>query len=213
MHRRGFQRTDSLACVCVSLLFACVPECSPLWFLDGRGKRSVALDLKRTDPRAAFEKMLASSDCFVSNLREKALIRLNLGPVPAGLLATLLITLVLRPAALFRSCGARTLHRSRRMCVCMRRSAQIMARYPKMVVARVTGYGRYGLLSGAARHGEAASACRIHRLSAPPCIFPVSQGPTSTCPPMSRLRPGRGPDWLRVSARTMRSSLRCLPAA
>lgn len=51
---------------------------SPPFALDNRGKRSLVLDLGRGESREALEKLLASADVFVSNLRPDALQRLGL---------------------------------------------------------------------------------------------------------------------------------------
>jgi len=47
--------------------------------LANRGKRSVVLDIKADDGRAAFERMLAAADVLLTNLRPDALQRLGLG--------------------------------------------------------------------------------------------------------------------------------------
>ena len=75
---------------------------APLFALDSRGKKSVALDLKVASHRQALETLLSSADAFLSNLREGALKRLDLG------------------------------------------TEQLRQRFPKLVIGRVTGYGRYG---------------------------------------------------------------------
>ena len=54
-------------------------QLAPLFALNSRGKLSVALDLKETSGRAALETLLSQADVFVSNLREAALERLDLG--------------------------------------------------------------------------------------------------------------------------------------
>ncbi len=51
---------------------------SPPFELDNRGKRSLVLDLAQPASRDAMERLLASADVFVSNLRPDALERLNL---------------------------------------------------------------------------------------------------------------------------------------
>jgi len=79
-----------------------VDQVSPVFVLDSRGKRSVALDLKEPSGRRALEALLAHADVFVSNLREAALKRLGL------------------------DCAA------------------LRGRFPRLVIGRVTGYGRYG---------------------------------------------------------------------
>ena len=77
-------------------------QLAPLFALNSRGKKSVALDLKDGAGRAALERLLSTADVFLSNLREAALERLDLG------------------------------------------CSQLRERFPKLVIARVTGYGRYG---------------------------------------------------------------------
>ena len=52
---------------------------NPPFDLDNRGKRSVVLDLRSADGLAAFERLLATADAFVTNLRVDALERLGLG--------------------------------------------------------------------------------------------------------------------------------------
>ena len=75
-------------------------QLAPLFALNSRGKKSVALDLKDGAGRAALERLLSTADVFLSNLREAALERLDLG------------------------------------------CSQLRERFPKLVIARVTGYGR-----------------------------------------------------------------------
>lgn len=53
---------------------------NPPFDLDNRGKRSVVLDLAQGEGRRALEKILATADVFVSNMRPAALERLGLGP-------------------------------------------------------------------------------------------------------------------------------------
>jgi crotonobetainyl-CoA:carnitine CoA-transferase CaiB-like acyl-CoA transferase len=53
---------------------------NPPFDLDNRGKRSVVLDVRTPDGRAALETLLAGADVFVTNLRPDALARLGLGP-------------------------------------------------------------------------------------------------------------------------------------
>jgi crotonobetainyl-CoA:carnitine CoA-transferase CaiB-like acyl-CoA transferase len=53
---------------------------NPAFALDNRGKRSVVLDLRQTDDRERLEKLLASADVFVTNLRPDALDKLGLAP-------------------------------------------------------------------------------------------------------------------------------------
>ncbi|MGH9133421.1 MAG: CaiB/BaiF CoA transferase family protein [Ilumatobacteraceae bacterium] len=57
----------------------------PPFEFDNRGKRSVVLDLSIVDDRERFERLLASADAFITNLRPAALERLSLdhGPVLA----------------------------------------------------------------------------------------------------------------------------------
>jgi crotonobetainyl-CoA:carnitine CoA-transferase CaiB-like acyl-CoA transferase len=51
---------------------------NPPFDLDNRGKRSVVLDVRKPEGRAALETLLASADVFVTNLRPDALARLGL---------------------------------------------------------------------------------------------------------------------------------------
>ncbi|PRD52149.1 hypothetical protein C5750_14620 [Phyllobacterium myrsinacearum] len=44
-----------------------------------RGKKSVVLDLKKEDDLEAMRQLTASADVFITNVREKALARLNMG--------------------------------------------------------------------------------------------------------------------------------------
>jgi crotonobetainyl-CoA:carnitine CoA-transferase CaiB-like acyl-CoA transferase len=53
---------------------------NPAFALDNRGKRSVVLDLRQADDRAALEKLLTKADVFVTNLRPDALDKLGLEP-------------------------------------------------------------------------------------------------------------------------------------
>lgn len=53
---------------------------NPAFALDNRGKRSIALDLRDPDDRAQLEKLLATADVFMSNLRPDALDKLDLEP-------------------------------------------------------------------------------------------------------------------------------------
>jgi crotonobetainyl-CoA:carnitine CoA-transferase CaiB-like acyl-CoA transferase len=55
------------------------PEVPP-FDLDNRGKRSVVLDLRTPDGRAAMERLLGTADVFLTNLRPDAVERLGLGP-------------------------------------------------------------------------------------------------------------------------------------
>ena len=52
----------------------------PPFELDNRGKRSVVLDLRSDDGRAAMDRLLADADVFVTNTRVAALERLGLDP-------------------------------------------------------------------------------------------------------------------------------------
>ena len=52
----------------------------PPFEIDNRGKRSVVLDLRRDRDRAEMERLLATADVFVTNMRLKALERLGLDP-------------------------------------------------------------------------------------------------------------------------------------
>ena len=52
---------------------------NPPFDLDNRGKRSVVLDLRTDEHRDIFERLLATADAFVTNLRVDALDRLGLG--------------------------------------------------------------------------------------------------------------------------------------
>jgi crotonobetainyl-CoA:carnitine CoA-transferase CaiB-like acyl-CoA transferase len=51
----------------------------PPFELDNRGKRSVVLDLQRSDAREQLERLIATADVFVTNVRPGALERLGLG--------------------------------------------------------------------------------------------------------------------------------------
>jgi crotonobetainyl-CoA:carnitine CoA-transferase CaiB-like acyl-CoA transferase len=55
------------------------PE-SPPFNLDNRGKRSIVLDLRADADRTALQKLLATADVFLTNLRPDALERLGLDP-------------------------------------------------------------------------------------------------------------------------------------
>jgi crotonobetainyl-CoA:carnitine CoA-transferase CaiB-like acyl-CoA transferase len=48
--------------------------------VDNRGKRSVVLDLRVDDGKAAMEKLLAAADVFLTNVRVKSLAKLGLDP-------------------------------------------------------------------------------------------------------------------------------------
>jgi crotonobetainyl-CoA:carnitine CoA-transferase CaiB-like acyl-CoA transferase len=54
---------------------------NPPFALDNRGKRSVVLDLRNDSAREALDRIIATADVFISNLRTDALERLGLdGP-------------------------------------------------------------------------------------------------------------------------------------
>src|SRR3954447_3986362 len=53
---------------------------SPPFDLDNRGKRSVVLDLETDEGRDAMQRLLASADVFLTNLRPEAVDRLGLDP-------------------------------------------------------------------------------------------------------------------------------------
>ncbi|MFN8022836.1 MAG: CoA transferase [Acidimicrobiales bacterium] len=74
----------------------------PPFEIDNRGKRSVVLDLQTDEGKAHMERLLATADVFVTNVRPDALERLGLG------------------------------------------HEQVMARYPRLVYASLTGYGLEG---------------------------------------------------------------------
>ena len=52
----------------------------PMAYMDNRGKRSVALDLKTQEGKDAMEKLLATGHIYLSNFRNKALTGLGLAP-------------------------------------------------------------------------------------------------------------------------------------
>ena len=52
----------------------------PPFELDNRGKRSVVLDLRTDDGKAAMDRLLGEADVFVTNTRVAALERLALDP-------------------------------------------------------------------------------------------------------------------------------------
>lgn len=74
----------------------------PPFEIDNRGKRSVVLDLQTEEGRAHMERLLATADVFVTNVRPDALERLGLG------------------------------------------HDAVLARFPKLVYASLTGYGLDG---------------------------------------------------------------------
>lgn len=53
---------------------------SPPFDLDNRGKRSVVLDLRDPGDRATMQRLVATADVFLTNLRPDAVERLGLGP-------------------------------------------------------------------------------------------------------------------------------------
>lgn len=53
---------------------------SPPFDLDNRGKRSIVLELDTEEGQSAMQKLLASADVFLTNLRPDAVDRLGLGP-------------------------------------------------------------------------------------------------------------------------------------
>ena len=57
---------------------------NPAFAQDNRGKRSIVLDLATDDGRAAFERLLATADVFLTNLRPEPLDRLGLDPTEVG---------------------------------------------------------------------------------------------------------------------------------
>ena len=75
---------------------------NPPFDLDNRGKRSLVLDLRLPEGRAALDRVLASADVFVTNFRPDALGRLGLD------------------------------------------AEALTARFPRLVYAGITGYGRSG---------------------------------------------------------------------
>jgi crotonobetainyl-CoA:carnitine CoA-transferase CaiB-like acyl-CoA transferase len=62
-----------------SLAVGATQAANPPFDLDNRGKRSVVLDLRTDEHRDVFERLLATADVFVTNLRVDALERLGLG--------------------------------------------------------------------------------------------------------------------------------------
>ena len=55
-------------------------DVNPVFELDNRGKRSIALDLSEPRGLDVAERLLATADVFVTNVRPAALDRLGLGP-------------------------------------------------------------------------------------------------------------------------------------
>lgn len=53
---------------------------NPFFETGNRGKRSVALDLNRSEGRALLHKLIARADVFITNLREDARIKLGIEP-------------------------------------------------------------------------------------------------------------------------------------
>ncbi len=53
---------------------------NPAFALDNRGKRSVVLDLRSDEGKAAMDRLLAGADVFLTNMRPAALQRLGLHP-------------------------------------------------------------------------------------------------------------------------------------
>ena len=53
---------------------------SPPFDLDNRGKRSVVFDLETDEGRESMQRLLATADVFMTNLRPEAVDRLGLGP-------------------------------------------------------------------------------------------------------------------------------------
>lgn len=56
------------------------PGMAPIFLAVNHGKRSVALDLKHPDGRAALERVIAGADVLVTNMRPAALERLGIDP-------------------------------------------------------------------------------------------------------------------------------------
>jgi crotonobetainyl-CoA:carnitine CoA-transferase CaiB-like acyl-CoA transferase len=57
---------------------------NPVFELDNRGKRSIALDLSRERGVAVLHQLVAGADVFLTNLRPAALERIGLGPNETG---------------------------------------------------------------------------------------------------------------------------------
>lgn len=53
---------------------------NPVFELDNRSKRSIALDLSRAEGREVAEQLIAGADVFVTNIRPAALEKLGLDP-------------------------------------------------------------------------------------------------------------------------------------
>jgi crotonobetainyl-CoA:carnitine CoA-transferase CaiB-like acyl-CoA transferase len=101
---------------------------SPPFDLDNRGKRSVVLDLATDDGRDALQRLLATADVFLTNLRPEAVDKLGLGP------------------------------------------EAVRAAHPRLVYARVTGYGSEGPDAGRAGYDVGAFWARsgLAALAVPP---------------------------------------------
>lgn len=59
-------------------LFGGEPETNPVFELDNRGKRGIAVDIRTPEGSAIMEKLIAEADVFVTNLRPAALRRAGL---------------------------------------------------------------------------------------------------------------------------------------
>src|ERR1700694_2651780 len=55
-------------------------DVNPVFELDNRGKRSIALDLSTSEGREIVDELLAAADVLLTNIRPTALGRLGLGP-------------------------------------------------------------------------------------------------------------------------------------
>ena len=51
---------------------------NPMWEIDNANKRGLALDLKTEEGQEIMSRLLEGADIFLTNYREKALIKLNL---------------------------------------------------------------------------------------------------------------------------------------